>query len=519
MQQPRLNHFHTYDEITQWLQAAQREKPEFCTLETLAQTKQGRAIWCMTLAVGDHKLKPALYVQGGVHAEEGMGITGCLNFIYTVLQEPEILEQVTIYVLPCVNPDGSDLCVRTGLELRSMLEHKENVPNGVVPQDMDGDGKILFMRWEDENGEWKDGAACGAIMVPRLPEDKEGPFYSMYTEGILENYDGGTPQPAMRNLDFNRQYGYGWIDTPNGGDYPGRHVEPRTVMEFLVSHTNVFAAFDLHCGTRALIYGTPENASDSELLHRVAQICYNMTGIPPIKGSDYGRSTGSPAVKLPGHFETFCYEGPGILAATIELGNGYNSIGMEAQEIFDGDLYGEELISRIVAMHSAKGRKISEPWKSFHHPQIGDVEIGGQICGNAYFMDPDDMLELLPKVAEYLIVMSQCRPKLQWEEVMWKRLDDGSIHITAQIANTGALGTKVMRGSAGYQANRDPVQLRVIGAQSHICRPAVHELVSLDAGERSCVEWVLNAEVGTKLVLEARHPKAGQTEISLDIHS
>ena len=270
MERPILNHFHNYDEICAYLKKAQAEYPELMQLNELATTEEGRVIWGVTLAKSNPEENPALYVQGGVHAQEGMGITCSLNFLWTVLQNPSVLDNLTVYIVPCVNPDGSNMCVTTGVNVRSKLERVYGIPNAIVPQDLDGDGKILSMRWEDPDGEWMAHPECGGVMVRRRPEDVEGPFYKVYTEGIVENYDGGELSYGYRDLDFNRQYAMNWVDNANGGDFPGNHIEPRTVMRFLADHPNIFAVIDVHCGTRALIYSDPANIEDNRLMRKLA---------------------------------------------------------------------------------------------------------------------------------------------------------------------------------------------------------------------------------------------------------
>ena len=83
MERPALNHFHNYEEICAYLKKAQEEHSDVMTLTSLAKTEGGHDIWCVTLCKdGNPEDKPAFYVQGGIHAQEGMGITCSLNFLY-----------------------------------------------------------------------------------------------------------------------------------------------------------------------------------------------------------------------------------------------------------------------------------------------------------------------------------------------------------------------------------------------------------------------------------------------------
>ena len=509
MEKPILNHFYNYEEICAYIQSALNEHSDVMTLESLAKTEGGRDIWGITLCKGGNPdEKPAFYVQGGIHAQEGMGITCSLNFLWTVLEKnTEILDNLTVYILPCVNPDGSDECVRTDLGIRSKIEAIPGIPNGVVPQDLDGDGKILSMRWQDPAGRYVCLPECGDFLVPRRPGDK-GPFYNQITEGLVENYDGGEVQYGYRALDFNRQYATEWKDNPNGGDFPGNHIEPRTIMKFMSSHQNIFMIMDVHCGTRALIYGTPSNRADAELFTKLANMCTEITDIEAITHANYSRKTGSPPSNLKGHIDDYTYEALGIPAVTVELGNGYNSMGMTAQEVFDGDLYGRELMAKIVAMHAAKGRVIAQSWKPFKHPQLGDVELGGTYMHGAYFMDPDDMLNLIPRVADYFLKAAKMVPVLAFADVKCEAMGGDVYRIRAKVINDSGLNTKILYGPTGFHANRDLIQFKVEGVGEVLSSKGAAPIKSLEPMEITSVEWFVRAKAGDEITVKAVYPKA-----------
>ena len=516
MERPILNHFYNYEEICAYIEAAQKAHPDVMQVTSLAKTEGGRDIWCITLCKGGNPDdKPAFYVQGGIHAQEGMGITCSLNFLWTVLEKnPEILDNQTVYILPCVNPDGSNLCVTTGVEVRSKLERIPGLENAVIPQDLDGDGKILFMRWEDPNGYYVDLPECGNMLVHRRAGDK-GPFYSQITEGVVENYNGGSLQRGVRNLDFNRQYGVGWVDNPNGGDFPGNHIEPRTIMKFMSTHPNIYVIMDVHCGTRALIYATPSNIADARLFKKLAMTCQEMTGIEAITHSDYARPEGYPASNLRGHIDDYTYDALGIPAVTVELGNGYNSLGMKSRDVFNADLYERELISQIVAMHAAKDRTIASPWKKINHPQLGEIEVGGLDYHGAYFMDPDDMLELLPKVADYFMQVSKWVPILEFTDVTCEAMGGDVYRIRAGVINNGQLNTRVLYGPSSYHANKDMVKFLVEGNVEILSGDISPKIRSLEPLDTASAEWFVRAKSGDRITVKAVFPKAVNAELTV----
>ena len=509
MKRPQLNHFHDYAEICEYLELAQKEFPDLVRLESLAKTSEGRDIWCVTLSKGgDPEAKPAFYVQGGIHAQEGMGITCCLNFLWTVLVEkPQILDNVTVYILPCVNPDGSDMCVRTGFAIRSKMERITGMENAVIPQDMDGNGKILFMRWEDPDGYYVQLPECGDLMVPRRAGDK-GPFYSQITEGVVENYNGGKLQHGFRDLDFNRQYAAGWRDNPNAGDFPGNHTEPSTIMRFLSTHSNIFMMMDVHCGTRALIYSVPGNIQDNRFFRDLAMLGSQITGIEPIPGNRYGKRSDAPSGNTPGTTRDYCNDALGIPTLTVELGNGYNSMGMKAQEIFDGALYERELISQIVAMHKPIGTKLAYPWTKIQHPQLGEVEVGGRDYHNAYFMNPNDMLELLPKVADFFLEVINNVPILEFTHVNCEAMGNGIYRIRSGIINNSSQYTKILHGATGYHASKDKIEFHVEGALEVLSSKGAESVTALESLDTASAEWFVRANVGDIITVKAVFPKA-----------
>ena len=520
------NRFYSYNEIEQLLFAVRDAHPDICTLDALATTAEGRTIWGVTLAANcsgedTPDKRPAFYVQGGLHAEEGMGITGSLALLYAMVENPNYrkqLETVTVYILPCINPDGSNACLTTGVSVRSMLERlPEGTPNALIPQDLDGDGKVLTMRWEDPTGLWKADPECGDLLVQRVAGDTEGPFYHMCTEGLIENYDGGEIQ-GMRNLDMNRMFAEAWKDTYNGGDYPGRHAEPRTVMEFLLTHPNIFAAFDIHCGTRALIFDMPANETDAGIMRKIMQVGKEITGIDPVSEANYGRAEGAKVTILPGVFRGYMQDTFGLVGATVELGNGWNSIGMTAKEIWDAPdgIMVREFLNKIIALHEKHGSKIAAPWVKYDHPQLGKVEIGGHIHGNAYFMIADDMLEVLPKVTAFLREMMTWHPRLELVNVKADALGGDVVRVRADVINTGKLGTTVLKGATGYHARYD-LRLYLTGGEEILNRRSVQVFPGLDILESRKLEWFVRAKPGTELTITAAHPKAGVAKAKVTV--
>ena len=515
---------YTYEEIEKLILAAGDEYPDVCKIDKLAETPEGHGIWGITLSsdIETSSSRPGFYVQGGLHADEGMGITESLVLLYTLLEDEnarKILDNVTVYILPCINPDGSNACVTTGRSIRSQSELlPEGTPNAFIPQDLNGDGRISSMRWQDPTGRWKCVDGCGDIMVARQIGDTEGPFYHVMEEGIIANYDGSGSYKRPRSLDMNRQFAENWKDSADGGDYPGRHIESRTVMEFLLAHPNIFITFDMHCGSRALIYGAPANASDANLLERIVKVGEEITGITPILGSNYHRVNGAPPKTRPGVFRDYAQNTFGVPTITIELGNGWNSIGMKSVDIFNapGGMLTAPLFKKILALHEEHNSQITVPWTKYNHPQLGEVEIGGRLFGNAYLMLYSDMLTLLPKVTEFLLKIMEWYPKLELVNVECKSLGGDVVRVRADVINTGLMNTAPIVSATGYHS-KVPVYVTLSGAKEFYNRYPTNEFTMLAPIESRKLEWFVRAEKGSELTITASQAKSIGVSVTVTV--
>lgn len=523
------NRYFSYQELENLLLEAQKKYPDICSLEAMGKTDEGRTLWGVTLAANrtqenPPELRPAIYVQGGLHAEEGMGVTGALAFLHDMLENPTYrkqLETVTVYVLPCINPDACNVCLTKGMAMRSKWGRlPQETPNALIPQDLDGDGRILNMRWEDPTGMWKAPADCGGLLVARLPGDTEGPFYHCCMEGVFENYNGSGQVNTMRGLDFNRQFPCGWKDMMNSGDYPGKYMETRTVMEFMLNHPNIFAAFDMHNGSRALIIDLPENThpKDAKLIRKVTSMAKDIIELDSVKDGDYNRGNGAKPNTLPGTFRHYVHETFGILCGTVELGYGWDSAGFSIEEIWnapDGTMV-QSMVSKIVEVHQKHGSQLAAPWVKYQHPQLGEVEIGGRIWGNSGMLLSDDMLETLPKVVSFLREIMQWHPRLELVNVKADAMGGEIVRVRAEVINTGKLGTTVLKSAEGYHA-KYPLRLYLTGAEEILSREPVKEFTSLDALESRKLEWFVRAKPGTALTVTATHPKSGVAKVNVTV--
>jgi murein tripeptide amidase MpaA len=275
-----LDHYHGYDELTEILHRLTAEYPEISKLYSIGKSTSGKELWLIEITnfetgLGDEK--PAVYVDGNTHAAEVTGKEVCLWLINHLLRQYKKDEHITnllntqcFYILPCLNPDGSELYLntpyhRTGGGIPNPeFEWKE----GLYEEDVNKDGYITQMRIQDVNGDWKISEKDPRVMVKREPNEFGGQYYKIFKEGLIKNYDGGEIKvaPPRWTGGTNRNWPDRW--TPEGKAYgvdmPLDEPEARAQADFWASHKNICGgvAYHTHGG---LIVRSSSAVSDEKL--------------------------------------------------------------------------------------------------------------------------------------------------------------------------------------------------------------------------------------------------------------
>ncbi|MDF2714519.1 MAG: peptidase [Paenibacillus sp.] len=515
----KYDSFYRYEEWTELLEQIQAEHPSFVRLISLARTKQGKQLWLAEVndpSTGPAEAKAAYYVQAGLHAIEGAGVTAALHILHSLLTADGyrgLLKRVAFYIVPCVDPDGTDYALLAQIDIRNRYEPAFR-KNELMPQDINGDGYVLQMRWRDPLGLYKEHPDEPRLMIRREPGDEGGIFYHLAQEGLIRDYDGTLPA-SPRRVDFNRSYPVEWKPSAVTSAFPFSEPEMRAIAEFQVSHPNIFAGVDFHCGTHAVLrtsYKTDQqfHPGDLRTTLQIGKLAEEITGFP-LLSTDHYNFGGTPA-RLNGNSNNWAYAKLGISHYVIEVGFGLTSIGLQPSEILrSDDKEREEYTRRLLAFHDERGSRIFMPWRTYDHPQLGEVEVGGMMVGNARFMYPPDMAEVVPKTTGFVLKHASMGPRLIVANAEAVPLGARLFRIRATIGNIGALSTDVMQEGGSPDMKR-PVTVKLVAEGIGILnRSGVHQTDSLaPAGGSLAVEWFVRAEESRHtVIIEASHPRAG----------
>ena len=396
-----------YDEITAQVRAWAAAHPEVVRLESIGKTESGRELWLLTIGPDPDNARPGVWVDGNMHASELCGSSVALAIaedairLHTHPREAlhglpahvmERLRGVLFYILPRMSPDGAEAVLKTGRYVRSVPRDERLNRNHArwQSQDVDGDGLIRIMRKVDPGGEFVASAERAGLMHERELEDP-GPYYKIYPEGVIENFDGATiPSPHFlsdNQTDLNRNFPFEWHPEHvqvGAGSFPLSEPESRAVVEFASRKPHLFAWMNLHTFGGVFIRplgDKPDSKMDQEdlaLFRQIAAWCETCTGYPTVSG--FEEFTYEPDKPIRGDLSEYAYHQRGCIAFAVELWDLFEKLGFEKKKRFvDRYTHFERAdmvkLAKWDAEHNAS--RVLVPWKKVHHPQLGEVEVGG----------------------------------------------------------------------------------------------------------------------------------------------
>lgn len=557
-----FNRYYKYDELTALLNAFAAEYPQLVSVASMGKSYEGRDIWVLTItntATGPHDEKPALWVDGNIHASELSPSTACLYYLNELVSKygaddeiTRLLDTRTIYLCPRLNPDGAEWALESPPRIRRSSTrpypyNEEPLPN-YEEMDIDGDGRILNLRIKDPNGGWKEHPDEPRIMVKRDPTEVGGTYYRIIPEGKFNApFDGVTitEQGIRENLDFNRNYPAEWrqeADQRGAGPYPASEPEIRAHVQFFFDHPNITGAIQFHTWSGVLLrpYGTHADDhmphQDLRIYKEIGKTGTDITGYPNI--SVFHDFKYQPKEVITGVFDDWAYDHLGIFAWTVEIWSPQRQAGITDYKFIEwyADHPFEHDQMMLKWSDEALEGKGWVDWYEFDHPTLGKVELGGWDFLYAFRNPPPHLLEkevaLFPKWLTYHTLIS---PKLEQHSIHVETLGGGVYLIRLGVMNTGYLPTyvskkalerKAVRGviaeielpeGAELRAGLPRTDLGQLEGRAYYPSALTNWGAPNPTEDRAKVEYVVYAPNGGTVKLVAKHDRAGviRTEVNL----
>lgn len=257
----------SYDDTCTFLQEAAKEHANLVQVQSIGKSWEGREILLATISTNVHTAheKPALLFTGTIHAREWIGNELCITFIKHLLKninfDPELqhlLNTSTLYMVPCLNPDG--------------FEYSRN-------------------------------------------------HYTFWRKNRRDNKDGTFGVDLNRNFSVGFKKVKNTTSNVYGGPSAFSEPETKAIKTFVDAHPNISIALDYHSQGNVFFpahkfrHEVELDGSDLNLL------CANMADeIEKVTGRKYGIHRGKPPAKLISGSGREYYYSKGILAAVVEVG-------------------------------------------------------------------------------------------------------------------------------------------------------------------------------------------------------
>lgn len=554
-----FNHYFTNDELSEIFEEWKSKFPNLIQVISIGQSHENRPIQLLTItnrATGNDLEKPAVWIDANIHATEITGTTSAMYIAYHLLtgynsdeQVTRLLDRCVYYIVPRINPDGAAWAmapnpryVRSGVRPYPWEEKDD----GLFTQDINGDGKILQMRLQDPNGDWKISSLDPRLMEKRAPNEHSGTYYRLLPEGLLEEYDGYVIKMArpLEGLDFNRNFPFQWRsenEQDGAGPYPSSESETRALAEFVTNHPNINFAITFHTFSRVILrpYSTKSdddmNTDDLWVFKKVGEIGTKITGYRNV--STFHDFKYHPKEVTTGAFDDWMYDRFGVFTYTIELWDLPTEAGIKDRKWIewwrDHPHEEDQQILKWIDEHAASDGFIE--WQPYDHPQLGKIELGGWNSMYTWRNPPLGFVEAeVARHYPFMLSLGEMLPHIVVHTISVDNIGENKFHLNLVVENTGFLPTYTSQQGKSRQAAR-PVRVELelpegVALASGKRREELGHLEGrsnkLDVGgigdesptdNRARLEWVLTAPSGSKIKLKILSERAGTIllEVSL----
>ncbi len=396
--------YYAYSELSRLLHELAHLYPHIVRVESIGNSFEGRDLWLATVtnfSTGSAQDKPALWVDGNIHATELAGSMACLYLLHDLVLKygsdndiTRCLDTRAFYICPRVNPDGAEWALAEVPRLiRSSVRpypFDEDGLDGLRREDVDGDGRVLSMRMRDPNGPWKISERDRRLLVRREPDEHGGEYFRLLPEGRFDRYEPGIVklQPRKQGLDLNRNFPAAWRqehEQAGAGPFPASEPEVHAVVAYICAHPNITSAIAFHTYSGVLLRPYSHLADDTLPVEdlwtyrKLGARGTELTGYPNI--SVFHDFRYHPKEVITGSFDDWMYEHRGVFAWTVEIWSPQAQAGIADYKFIDW--YREHPIEDDLKLlkwnDEALGGHGFVDWYAFEHPQLGALELGAGI--------------------------------------------------------------------------------------------------------------------------------------------
>jgi hypothetical protein len=504
--------------------------PQLAKVKSIAKTAGGKDVWLITIGTGNTEAKPAIAVIGGVEGNHLLGTELAIGFAENILQAAgsdsikALLNKSTFYVFPNMSPDAMEQYFATlKYERQGNASATDDDRDGKVNEDMnddlDGNGKINWMRVESPIGEYRVHPDDPRILIKADFSKGEKGTHLLLSEGIDNDKDGQFNEDGEGGVWFNKNLTYRHPSfTVGSGEFPVSENESRALLDTLFNLFNVHTVVSFGSNNNLslpVVYNAAnanqripagwleqdakQNAMVSELYNKITSL------------KDGARSTpagGDVFSWAYFHYGRYSFSTPGWWVPKSKPDTA------KKEKAFTV----EDAAAHYLRWSAQQGNTIGfTEWKQVQHPDFPGqkVEVGGLdpfvLINPPYKLVPD----LVKKHAEFLVKLAVYQPEIDILNIRTEKLGSGITRITLDVVNKGAFASHSKLGERSYWVKRIRVGVSTTGNQSVLSGKKNQLLNSMEGYSSQQLTWLIK---GTgKVTIEAGSPTTGTKKIEIGL--
>ncbi len=452
------NRYYTVEETYDHMRALADAYPDLIELRSIGESLQGRELLVaiITKPGDDHRQKPAMWIDGSIHANEIQAtevVLYSLWYLATYYSHndtiTELLDDYAFYMMPIVSPDSRVKWFEspsTPHNRRSNQLPRDNDRDGLIDEDpaddLDGDGSITQMWKRDPRGAWIRDRFDDRVFT-RVPDGETGDWTYLGSEGIDDDGDGSINEDGTDGHDMNRNWPADWQPDYvqfGAGAYPLSAPETRAVAEFCFNHPNI-AAFQSYHNTGGMMLRGPGTNYRTDAYPRADLRIYDEFGRIGEQLIPFYRYlvVFSDLYNVHGGEVTWAHEGLGIISFTNEL--------WTVRKYFKRDTPRPDAEELRLFRDRLQFGTTFKPFTEVEHPEHGTVLVGG-LNKWASRSTPVFMLEEeAHRNFAFTMLHGGEMPKIHFDRTKIERLGDRLWAVTVEIRNEKLIPTRTARAS------------------------------------------------------------------------
>jgi hypothetical protein len=508
--------YQDYNQISQKINALEREYPALCKVRSLLRTDGGSEIFLISIGTGDKDSKPGIALIGGVDGKFILGRELAVGIASKILQNSSgeeikgILDKITFYIIPDVNPDASaqffsGLKFERNLNSSSTDDDRDFLNDEDPYEDLNKDGLITLIRIKDPAGNYIESEEDNRIMATADLSKGQTGTYLVYSEGTDNDKDGRFNEDGPGGVNFNNNLTYDYEEFGlNSGPYPVSEPETKAVADFLFDRFNIYTVFTF--GPQDNL-GQPMKASEKSAASspssqfqgpgqgmmrrergRITSIMKSDEIINMLVSDKYHDITGAKGVPVsdedPGNFMEWAYFHYGRYS--------FSTPGWW----FPVEKGKNPEVAFLKFAEKNKLKDIFIPWTPISHPDFTGktVETGG-IVPFALNNPPQDTIgDLVSSHYKFITVIAAMHPELEFLDIKTEDKGENIYRLSLKVHNNGVFATNTEIGEQNLWTRIMRLTIEPSVGQTVLSGLKVQKVNRLQGDESAEFSWLISGK-------------------------